>query len=166
MFPKSVRTAWCCWKTEGTAGCWRTGACEWVAVRCLLRRLHPSSVITLRALMIQESSSSLQHPKIGCLSDVFASFSPYTQSSVYVWRADHVPLIPKLAVREIHFQETPVMLNGEIYDHRTCIQLVPTCLTESPVYECVACLQRVEKLTADGDWKETELDRNQTRSQI
>jgi len=53
MFPKSVRTAWCCWKTEGTAGCWRTGACEWVAVRCLLRRLHPSSVITLRALMIQ-----------------------------------------------------------------------------------------------------------------
>jgi hypothetical protein len=77
----------------------------------------------------------------------------------FAWRADHIRLIPKLAVRETRFQETPITYNGQIIGHRTFAQLVPACLTESPVYECVAYLQRVEKLTADG-WKDTGLDRN------
>lgn len=78
----------------------------------------------------------------------------------FAWRSDHVRLIPKLAVREIHRQETPVTHGENIVDHRTFIQLVPACLTDSPIYDCVAFLQRVEKLTAEGNWQETELDRN------
>jgi hypothetical protein len=76
------------------------------------------------------------------------------------WRADHVRLIAKLAVRGTHFQETPITRDGIIYDHRTFVQLVPTCLTEAPVYESVAYLQRVEKLNSDDQWEETALDRN------
>ena len=78
----------------------------------------------------------------------------------YTWRVDHIRLIPKLAVREWHFQETPITQDGMIYDHRTFVQLVPACLTEAPVYECVAYLQRVEKLTADDHWEDAALDRN------
>lgn len=78
----------------------------------------------------------------------------------FTWRAYHVRFIPKLAVRDWHFQETPITRDGMVYDHRTFVQLVPTCLTEAPVYDCVAYLQRVEKLSAANDWEETTLDRN------
>ena len=47
-----------------------------------LHQIHPSGVITLRALMFRESFSSSHHPKIGCLRDVFSSCFPYTQSSI------------------------------------------------------------------------------------
>lgn len=77
----------------------------------------------------------------------------------FAWRSDHIRLIPKLAIRGTNFQETPITHNGKVIGHRTFVQLLPICLTESPVYECVAYLQRVEKFTADG-WEDTGLDRN------
>ena len=77
----------------------------------------------------------------------------------YVWRTDHVRLVPKLAVRGTRLQDTPVTINGSVYDHRTFVQLLPTCLTQAPVYECVAYLQKVERLNEDG-WKDTALDKN------
>lgn len=78
----------------------------------------------------------------------------------YVWRADYVRLIPKLAIRTAHLLETPTTdIHGHITDHRTFVQLVPTCLTEAPVHNCIPYLQRVEKLTTEG-WKDTGLDRN------
>jgi hypothetical protein len=77
----------------------------------------------------------------------------------YVWRADHVRLIPKLAVRDSRLLNTPITLNGSVYDQRTFVQLVPTCLTEAPVYECVAYLQNVQRLGGNG-WEDTTLDKN------
>ena len=77
----------------------------------------------------------------------------------YVWRADHLRMIPKLVVRGTRVQDTPITANGMIYDNRRFVQLTPTCLTDAPVYECVAYLQRVERF--DGNrWEETSLDRN------
>jgi hypothetical protein len=77
----------------------------------------------------------------------------------YVWRADHVRLIPKLAVRDSRLLNTPITLNGSVYDQRTFVQLVPTCLTAAPVYECVAYLQNVQRLGGNG-WEDTTLDKN------
>jgi len=78
----------------------------------------------------------------------------------YVWRADHVRLIPKLKIGGTRFQDTPVTFGGMVVDHRTFVQLVPECLTESPVYECVGYLQRVDKRVGQDQWEETALDRN------
>jgi hypothetical protein len=78
----------------------------------------------------------------------------------YIWRADHLRLMPKLKITEARFQGTPVERNQMIVDERTFIQLIPKCLTESPVYECMAYLQRLDRLTADNQWEETALDRN------
>jgi hypothetical protein len=77
------------------------------------------------------------------------------------WRTDHVRLIPKLKIVETRFQWTPTTNElGIATDERTFIQLMPKCLTESPVYECVGYLQHVDKLTENGQWEETVLDRN------
>jgi hypothetical protein len=77
----------------------------------------------------------------------------------YIWRADHVRLIPKLSVIGTRLQDTPIVANGMVYDHRTFIQLLPRCLTEAPVYECAAFLQRVDRFRA-GHWEDTGLDIN------
>ncbi len=78
----------------------------------------------------------------------------------YVWRADHVRLIPKLRIVGTRFQDTPVTLGGSVFDHRAFVQLIPECLTESPVYECVGYLQKIEKRVGQSHWEETAIDRN------
>lgn len=79
----------------------------------------------------------------------------------YVWRADHIRLIPKLKIAGTRFQDTPLTLGGfGIIDNRTFVQLLPECLTDAPVYECRAYLQRVDKQVGQDQWEPTNLDRN------
>jgi hypothetical protein len=78
----------------------------------------------------------------------------------FVWRADHIRLIPKLKIAGTGFQDTPVVRDGRVVDHRTFVQLLPECLTESPVYECVGYLQRIERRGGQNQWEEIALDRN------
>ena len=78
----------------------------------------------------------------------------------YVWRPYHIRLIPKIRVAGVHFQDTPVTLGGKVVDHRVFVQLLPECLTESPVYESVGYLQKVEKRVGQDQWEETAIDKN------
>jgi hypothetical protein len=58
----------------------------------------------------------------------------------FVWRADHIRLLPQFAVRDFCRQSTPTT-NGEcIY-----VQLLPKCLTEANVTECRGILTSVER---------------------
>jgi uncharacterized protein (UPF0248 family) len=82
----------------------------------------------------------------------------------YVWRADHVRLIPQLKIQEVKLLNTPVtrtlfidgkFLGEEVLDHRTYIQLLPKCLTEAPVYECKAYLKEVRRCSpTQTDWED------------
>lgn len=82
-------------------------------------------------------------------------------ASYHVWRINYVRFIPRLKITGTNFIDTPVVRNNVEVDQRTFIQLLPECLTESPVYECVGYLQHIDKPTAGGGgWEETALDRN------
>jgi hypothetical protein len=68
----------------------------------------------------------------------------------YIWRADHIRLIPKFAVTELIVQPTetedPNSMN--LY-----VQIIPECLTDAPVHECRGRLLRVCKRHSDsGEW--------------
>lgn len=78
----------------------------------------------------------------------------------HLWRADHIRLIPKLKISETRFQDTPVTYGGLTVDQRTFVQLIPECLTDAPVYECVGYLQKIEKSIGEDQWEELPLDRN------
>jgi len=82
----------------------------------------------------------------------------------YTWRADHVRLIPRLAVEKATLQITPVTrqivtMNGtriseEVLDNRTFIQLAVKCLTEAPVDECEGHLVKVNRWSpTKNDWE-------------
>jgi hypothetical protein len=86
----------------------------------------------------------------------------------YVWRVDHVRLIPRLGIVGTRLQDTPVtkqivaaggIVEEKILDHRTFVQVLPKCLTDAPVYECLAHLQKVQRFS-DGRWEDTDLDIN------
>jgi len=81
-------------------------------------------------------------------------------SGYYVWRGNFVRFIPKLRITGTSFQDTPVVRNGMVVGNRTFVQLLPECLTESPVYECKAYLQHVDKPAGTDQWREIALDRN------
>jgi hypothetical protein len=75
-----------------------------------------------------------------------------------VWRADHIRLIPRLDVAETRLEDMQIPLNNHLgYDVRTFCQLVPKCLTESPVYECVGHLTEVRRWSKKNDWEITDL---------
>jgi hypothetical protein len=84
----------------------------------------------------------------------------WSLAGYYVWRAVHIRFVPKLSIVAARFQDTPVTNGSVIVDNRTFVQLVPKCLTESPVYECMAYLQRVDKRIGQDQWEETSLDKN------
>ncbi len=73
----------------------------------------------------------------------------------FVWRADHIRLIPKLAVQSTRLESTRVREDDRIVI-RTFCQIVPTCLTEGTVYECVGHLQAIRKWVIDS-WQDTAL---------
>jgi hypothetical protein len=74
----------------------------------------------------------------------------------YAWRSDHMRLLPKLAVEKIETVVAPISGSEHAYFY---IQLVPRCLTQSPVAECQGTLLRVKKKHGDeSEWSDTVLD--------
>ncbi len=77
-------------------------------------------------------------------------------SGYYLWRADHVRLMPQFAVKSAVIQptetESPEVMN-------MFIQIIPECLTEAPVYECRGRLLRVcRRFTDNSEWAITPMD--------
>jgi hypothetical protein len=74
----------------------------------------------------------------------------------YLWRADHIRLVPKLKADSVHAQETPT--NFETV-RAIFIQVELRCLTEVAVHECRGHLVRVYKKYMDQDrWEPTEMN--------
>jgi hypothetical protein len=65
----------------------------------------------------------------------------------FVWRADHIRLIPKFAVTELVIQPTETEANSM----NLFLQIIPECLNDAPVYECRGQLLRVCKRHSDSD---------------
>lgn len=82
-------------------------------------------------------------------------------ASYYVWRADHVRLIPKFEVRDIKFQSTPTVnvATGQDSGSSVWVQLLPKCLSDAPVHDCAGHLKRVHRWSIDTRaWQETEMN--------
>lgn len=74
----------------------------------------------------------------------------------YTWRADHVRLMPRLEVTDYVVQEVPTNQMGT---RRVYVQIVPRCLTESPVQDVSGVLVRVFKRYVDtDDWELTDIN--------
>jgi hypothetical protein len=66
-----------------------------------------------------------------------------------VWRADHIRLIPQLDIVATRLEDMPIPVDEYLTDTRTFCQLVPKCLTESPLYECRGHLRQVRRWSVD-----------------
>lgn len=78
----------------------------------------------------------------------------------YVWRADHIRLIPKFEIRgPIEVIQTPTIdtVSGHRTGFSTYFQLQPRCLTEGEVESCRGYLRKVERWS-EGGWEPTELN--------
>jgi len=76
----------------------------------------------------------------------------------YVWRADHVRLMPRFEVPEkIRYHPTPTRdANGVINGMSVWIQLSPKCLTDAPVEQCSGYLREVRRWSeVEKKWKAT-----------
>lgn len=74
----------------------------------------------------------------------------------YLWRADHVRLMPKLAVKEFKVVVTPTTDSAET---RVYVQVLPKCLTEASVNKCKGRLLRVYKREDETkQWQMTAMD--------
>lgn len=75
----------------------------------------------------------------------------------YVWRADHVRLIPKFSVTTLCPPNETDTEDGNVTN--LFIQIIPECLTDSPVLGCRARLLQVsKKFEDDEDWRVTSMD--------
>jgi hypothetical protein len=73
----------------------------------------------------------------------------------YAWQSNFARLIPYMAVRRFHVTSTPTSGAESII----VVQIVPECLTDSPVNECRGHLLRVFARDDDKEsWKETAMD--------
>jgi hypothetical protein len=74
----------------------------------------------------------------------------------YVWRMDHLRLMPRLTITEALTQHTPTSgpagPGSALY-----IQVVPKCLSDAQVEECIGHLLSVKRLH-DSDWQPTEIN--------
>jgi hypothetical protein len=79
----------------------------------------------------------------------------------YVWRADHIRLIPKFQVTECVIKPAidTEPLTGRRVGRSIWVQLVPECLTEAPVNNCEARLVNVlHRYSPEDKWEHTEMD--------
>lgn len=72
----------------------------------------------------------------------------------YVWRADHVRLVPTLETGDIHRKYTRTDKPNE---KRRFVQVAVKCRTEGPVEDCGGQLLGVFKLV-NGGWETTQID--------
>jgi hypothetical protein len=77
----------------------------------------------------------------------------------YLWRTDHVRLIPRFRATGTQYKTTPIETILGVVDYKTFSQVVLRCSTAEPICECVGHLQRVERFTENNLWEETELDK-------
>jgi hypothetical protein len=74
----------------------------------------------------------------------------------YLWRADHIRLMPKLEARDFKVVRTPTTDANET---RVYVQVLPKCLTEAPVSKCKGRLLRVYKCEDETkQWELTAMD--------
>jgi hypothetical protein len=75
----------------------------------------------------------------------------------YVWRANHIRMIPKFKILDVvHCQETATEQPEEM---KLYVQIVPQCLTDAAVEKCRGHLLRVHKRhTDDGEWILTQMN--------
>jgi hypothetical protein len=74
----------------------------------------------------------------------------------YVWRADHIHLIPHLEVNGFTTAKTPVSTGNEI---RTYVQLLPKCVTKTRIIGCEANLIQVQRRSnITEEWQPTAMN--------
>jgi hypothetical protein len=74
----------------------------------------------------------------------------------FVWRADHVRLIPLLGIAGVFVKEVPTNLPGM---RRVYVQILPKCLTEATAEACVGHLLRVYKrFSSEEEWILTDIN--------
>jgi hypothetical protein len=74
----------------------------------------------------------------------------------YVWRVDHIRLMPKLELVSLHTPYTPTNAPNL---QRKFVQLLVKCKTEGPLNDCGGQLLRVMKWSAfHGEWQPTQID--------
>jgi hypothetical protein len=79
----------------------------------------------------------------------------------YVWRADHIRLMPKFEVRTWCIFHTPSLdpETREVHGINMWVQLQPRCLTQASIEECQPHLRRVQKwMPSANTWADTKLD--------
>lgn len=74
----------------------------------------------------------------------------------YAWRPSYVRLIPQLDIVGTRLEDMPIPIDEHRGDVRTFCQLVPRCLTDSPVYECRGHLREMRPWSVDR-WQATSL---------
>jgi hypothetical protein len=78
-------------------------------------------------------------------------------SGYYLWRHDHVRLMPKLEVTKFHIRPYLGTVDPK-WKQVVLIQVTPDCLTESPVQSCLAQLVNSYKRSNGKEWIHTELE--------
>jgi hypothetical protein len=78
----------------------------------------------------------------------------------YVWRADHVRLIPRFEVKDFCYQDTPTTdAGGHPTGRSTWVQLLPKCLTDADVETCEGHLRRILHWSnSESRWEETPMN--------
>jgi len=77
----------------------------------------------------------------------------------YLWRADHVRLMPKFKVEDVYIQPARNETGRSVW-----VQLGPKCLTEAPVEECsgrLLCILHkwpANSGIGNGEWEETSIN--------
>jgi hypothetical protein len=95
------------------------------------------------------------NPPSGWITLIYALWIIFV-SGYFLWRADHLRLIPQLDVIGTRFEDMQIALNEHLGEVRTFCQLVPKCKTESPVYECTGHLMQVRRWSRNA-WEITDL---------
>lgn len=72
----------------------------------------------------------------------------------FMWRSDHLRLMPKFEINGFQLQENPTT---SAYERQMYVQVVPKCLTEAVVRNCSGYLLRVYYRRIEGEpWRSTE----------
>lgn len=78
-------------------------------------------------------------------------------SGYYVWRADHIRLVPGIKAVDTKHAGTETFHQWEGAGYRTFSQVILKCVSEAPVYECTGRLQRACRFNS-GQWEDIDID--------
>ena len=78
----------------------------------------------------------------------------------YLWRADHIRLMPKFEAHEVRIQDSPTAdKGGNPTGSSTLVQLLPKCLTDAEIENCQGHLRRILRWSYfNNRWEETEMN--------